>query len=121
MKNTVDNFIRILNSESDRRLLYGLTTFGGNTTSYSSCPLTSGYRTKFCSLDSFFRACVGIGKRTKTVGHSRTRDNLDRSEYCIKCKQLNASVKGRLVIDLAVYGIEIDESLMKKYIEGLSK
>lgn len=121
MKISIDSFVRIINNESDRRLLYGLTTFGGNTASYNSCPLTIGYRTKFCSLDSFFRACVGIEKRTKTVGNSKTENVLGRPEFCTKCKQLKASKKRKLVIDLADYGIEIDENLMKRYVEGLSK
>lgn len=117
MKITVDNFIRILNGESDRRLLYGLATFGGNTASCSSCPITMGCRTKFCSLDSFYRACVAVEKRTKTVGHSKTVNRIERPEFCNKCKQAEASKRKELVIDLAEHGIEIDESMIKKYTE----
>jgi len=114
MKFNLDSFVDLLNRETDRRNL--LTCEKKDCQSIVSCPLPSGCsKTVLCSLDAFFRSCVAVGKRKKIVGNSKTRHEFERPEFCKKCKQLKASKRGELAIDLAEYGIEINESMIEKH------
>ena len=118
MSFNINSFIDCLNMDSDRRLLYNSTAHStDDLQSYNHCPLAKGCKTTFSSLDSFFRACISAERRTKTVGHSKTCRKIERPDFCKKCNQLETSKKSKLVIDLAEYGIEIDEGLIDEYME----
>ena len=118
MKFDLGSFVNYINMETDRYNLMSSVGSTGFIENIKCCPVTMNCKTVFCSVDAFYMACIGVGNRKKTVGNGKTNTRIELPGFCKKCGQLKASKKGKLVIDLAEYGIEIDENLMEKYMEG---
>jgi hypothetical protein len=87
---------------------------------FSSCPLSPGRKageilTRFNSEAAFFRACLGKQRQVRMYGTSKIR-GLDGSKgkynpFCAECKQSSGSRSGKVVIDLATVGVEIDTGM----------
>jgi len=90
---------------------------------FSSCPLSPGRKsgeilTRFNSEAAFFRACLGKQGQVRMYGTSRVRGlNGSKGKYnpfCAECKQSSGSRDGKVIIDLATVGVEIDTGMGAK-------
>jgi len=90
---------------------------------FSSCPLSPGRKageilTRFNSEAAFFRSCLGKQGQARMYGTSKIRGlNGSKGKYnpfCAECKQSSGSRSGKVVIDLATVGVEIDPDMVVK-------